>query len=134
MTRLAVTLAAFALAVVSGCATPLKLSSTPKSPSTDAWLRVSADQNDNSVIDIRVEHLPPPSRLGPGLKTYLVWVESTDGAFVMNVGMLRVSEQQTGSITATTPLREFLVKVTAEQGGTAITPSQLVVVEGAARR
>src|SRR5690606_11862518 len=34
MTRLASALAAFALLVVAGCATPLMLSSTPKSPST----------------------------------------------------------------------------------------------------
>lgn len=125
---------AFLLAFGTGCVTPLKLSSTAKSPSTDAWLTVSPDPNDNTVLEIKVEHLPPPARLGPGLKTYVVWVESTDGAFVTNVGMLRVDEQQTGSLTTTTPMREFLVKITAEQGGTAIAPSQLVVVEGAARR
>ena len=125
---------AFALSFGAGCATPLKLSSTARSPSTDAFLRVAPDSNDNSVLTVEAQHLPPPERLGPGLKTYVVWVMSTDGAFVSNVGMLRVDEQQTGSLTATTPLREFLVRITAEQGGTAIVPSQLVVVEGAARR
>lgn len=123
-----------ALTFATGCAAPLKLTSTAKSPSTDAWLRVTADANDNSVIEIRAEHLPPPARLGPGLKTYVVWVESTDGAFSANVGMLKVGEQQTGTLTTTTPLREFLVRITAEQGGLAMSPSQLVVVEGAARR
>lgn len=125
---------AVALALGSGCAAPLKLSATSKSPSTDAWLTVTGDANNNSIISIKVEHLPPPARLGPGLKTYVVWVESTDGAFIANVGMLSVNEQQTGSITTTTPLREFLVKITAEQGGTAMTPSSTVVAEGGARR
>lgn len=130
--------ASFALVVAlvlgTGCATPLKLSSTPKSPSTDAWLTVTADSNNNSIIQIKVEHLPPPARLGPGLKTYVVWVESTDGAFIANAGMLQVNDQQTGKITTTTPLREFLIKITAEQGGTAMTPSGTVVAEGGARR
>ena len=125
---------AFALVLGAGCATPLKLSPTSRSPSTDAFLKVSADANDNSILTVEAQHLPPPERLGPGLKTYVVWVVSTDGAFVSNVGMLRVDDQQNGSLTATTPLREFLVRITAEQGGTAIVPSQLVVVEGAARR
>lgn len=130
--------AALALAVTlvlgSGCATPLRLEPTTRSPSTDAWLTVTGDENNNSVISIKVEHLPPPARLGPDLKTYVVWVLSTDGAFVANVGMLYVNEEQKGSMSTTTPLREFLVRITAEQGGAAMNPSSTVVVEGAARR
>ena len=124
----------FALTVAVGCATPLKLQSTPRSPSTDAFLKVTGDANDNSILTIEAQHLPPPERLGPGLKTYVVWVTSPDGVFLSNVGMLRVNEAQTGTMTATTPLREFLVKITAEQGGTAMAPSNMVVAEGAARR
>lgn len=123
-----------ALVLGSGCASPLKLSATSTSPSTDAWLTVTGDANNNSILQIKVEHLPPPGRLASSLKTYVVWVMSTDGAFVTNVGMLQVSGDQKGSITTTTPLREFIVRITAEEAGTVVTPGAIIVAEGGARR
>lgn len=126
-------LAAATLALAA-CTAPLKLVSTSRSPSTDALIKVEHDENGNGILTLSVNHLPPPARLGAGLTTYVVWVSTPDQKITTNVGMLKVNDSQTGSMQATTPLREMLIKVTAEENGEATVPSQNVVIEGAVKR
>lgn len=126
--------AVVALLLLAGCAGPLRLAATNRMPSVDAVVRLERDHNDNSVLTLTVSHLAPPARLGDGLRTYVVWVSSPDGRVTTSLGMLRTDESQSGWVRGTTPLSEFLIKVTAEPTGDVAAPSAFVVVEGAARR
>jgi uncharacterized protein YceK len=132
--RLAAAIVLLATLALVGCSSQRKLTATSRAPSTDAFLGIDSDRNGNGLLTVKVAHLPPPSRIAPGLTTYVVWISTPDYGATMNAGMLKVDEAQTGWMQTTTPYREFLVRITAEKSGEATYPSEHVVAEGAAKR
>jgi hypothetical protein len=118
-----------------GCATQIQeLRPASRNPAGAGNIKATADDNKNTVLEVRAEHLAPPAAFDPTLSTYVVWIRPVAAQEFTNVGQLAMRSDRSGQLQATTPFPEFNVLVTAEQSGTARTPSPFVVMEGHAKR
>jgi hypothetical protein len=133
MRRLVIVAAVLAVAV-AGCAKTYPLRTADRNPAAVGTITAGEDQNKNTTLEVRVEHLAPPPSLESTLSTYVVWVRPNASQEFTNVGQLAMQNDRSGLLKATTPFPEFEVLVTAEQSGTAKVPSPFVVLEGHARR
>ena len=130
----AAALAVLPLAAV-GCSSQIhELRPAQRNPAALGNIKAKADDNKNTVLEVRAEHLAPPAALDPTLNTYVVWIRPGVAQEFTNVGQLAMRSDRSGQMQATTPFREFNVLVTAEQSGTARVPSTFVVMEGYAKR
>jgi hypothetical protein len=123
MKRLALTSALLGLLVSAGCATPLAFGPSPVLPAIDPQARVRSDDNRNSLIEIEIEHMAPPSRLSPPRSVYVVWVEGEEGR-ILPLGQLRVGDDREGSFRGVTALDRFRILISAEHDPQATHPSQ----------
>jgi hypothetical protein len=120
---------------LSGCTTQIhELRPASRNPAAAGNIRATADDNKNTVLEVRAEHLAPPAALDPTLSTYVVWIRPVAAQEFTNVGQLAMRSDRSGRLQATTPFPEFNVLVTAEQSGTARAPSPFIVMEGHAKR
>jgi hypothetical protein len=94
----------------------------------------SIDDNNNLVLNVKLEHLPPPSDLDPALRTYVVWVRPISGGPYQNVGQMIINSDREGELTTTTAHSEVDVIVTAEASATPPEPSRFTVLQGTASR
>jgi hypothetical protein len=118
-----------------GCGSPIhELRPAQRNPAAVGNIKAKADDNKNTVLDVRAEHLAPPAALDPTLSTYVVWIRPVATQEFTNVGQLLMRSDRSGRLQVTTPFPEFNVLVTAEQSGTARAPSTFVVMEGHAKR
>lgn len=117
-----------------GCSQIHELRPAQRNPAAVGNIKAKADDNKNTVLEVRAEHLAPPAALDPTLNTYVVWIRPGVAQEFTNVGQLAMRSDRSGQLQATTPFREFNVLVTAEQSGTARVPSTFVVMEGHAKR
>ena len=118
----------FALAVsVSACALlPAKKSQvgiSEKIPATRAQLSFAKTDNDNTKIDLKVNHLAEPERVVPGATTYIVWVRPTGDAPAQNLGALKVDRNLKAKLETVTPQKNFELFVTAESSPLVTNPS-----------
>lgn len=63
-------------------------------------------------IRLEVERLQPPSGFGAAFNTYVVWIVSPEG-ILQNLGELDINKSK-GQFSATTPLGQFGIVITAE--------------------
>ncbi len=119
----------FGLAL-TGCssAAVYQMDSGERTAGAEGEASVVQDQNGNQVVTLKVAHLPQPSRLDQAMGTYIVWVQPADAPTAYNMGQIRLANDRTGEITFTTPFRSFQMTVTAEVDGTAMSPSNQVVL------
>jgi hypothetical protein len=123
------------LAAAVGCSAQIhELRPALRNPAAVGNIKATADDNKNTLLDVRAEHLAPPAALDPTLSTYVVWIRPGSAQEFTNVGQLAMRSDRSGRLQATTPFPEFNVLVTAEQSGTARVPSPFVVMEGHAKR
>jgi len=129
MRKLAVitALAAFALSACGAARRPLV--ATTRAPSTNGWFSLGKDSNDNTRVRIFVEHMPPATRLGEGLTTYVVWIATPDRRVSVNAGQLKVGESQSAEMETITPLTSFSLFVTAERTNDVLTPGPTEVLQ-----
>jgi hypothetical protein len=123
-----VTLLAFA-ALALACGPNRPMAATTRAPSTNGWFAIGKDTNDNTRVKIRVEHMPPATRLGEGLTTYIVWIATTDRRVSVNAGQLKVSESQSAEMETLTPLNSFSLFITAERSTDVMVPGPTIVLE-----
>ncbi|MFW6067453.1 MAG: hypothetical protein ACOC97_03885 [Myxococcota bacterium] len=117
------------LAVGCGGPSEYALVGSARAPSADGLVEVEEIEGGNSLVTVQLEHLPPPSRLGEGLKIYMVWFEDSSQP-ATKAGALGFDEDsREGSMMATTPLKKFTVKVSAEKSINVSTPSEVVVAK-----
>jgi hypothetical protein len=92
-------------------------------------LSVERVEGGQRLVVVQLSELPPPERLGPGLKEFVVWLAAPSGQ-AENAGALSYDrEHQSGSLFATTSLATFTVKVTGEREPGARTPSAVLLAE-----
>ncbi len=97
----------------------------------DGVAQVETIEGGNQLVSLRLQHLPPPDRLGSGLTAYVVWFRTADQS-PTRAGVLEYdTETREGVLTATTPLTQFSILVTAEEQGDVPAPSDIVVAERA---
>ena len=120
------------VAAGGGCATPpmLTIKGTPMAPAAIAHLSYQRDQNRNTQVDLRVDHLAPPPKIDPSLTTYVVWVAPIFGGQYEPRGALQVDQNRSGAIRFITPLDRFKVVVTAENNPMVHQPGPRVVMQG----
>jgi hypothetical protein len=131
MMALAFALALGALPLASGCGAggPQRIQAlgTDRVPAARGEIQVGKTEGAQSV-EVDLQHLAPPDRLGQGLSQYAVWVVPPGQAPVLAGFLAYDPATQSGRLQATTPYERFHVLVTAEPESISDRPSDIVVL------
>ncbi|MEM9189584.1 MAG: hypothetical protein AAGF12_10445 [Myxococcota bacterium] len=121
-------LATFVL-TLTGCGGPdeYAVTGTDRAAGADGMVVVETIEGGNRMVRVDINHLPPPSRLGDGLATYVVWFRAPDNTSTMASALEYDEDERTGTATATTPMTQFTVVVTAERDTSIAEPGDIVV-------
>lgn len=117
-------------ALTAGCSGTAEYSvvGNERAAGADGVVRVEEIENGSRLVTISVEHLPPPSRLGPNLTAYVAWF-IPNGQPPVRAGALAYDEDtRAGSATATSPDATFEIRITAERSTTVSAPGDVVVM------
>ena len=118
--------------LVSGCAQTTRtypLGLERDAPTVTGSLSVEPIEGGQQVVVVHLHRLPPPERLAPGLRQFVVWLEDERGSHI-KVGTLRYDRtHQSGTLLATTDLTAFTVRVTGERDERAVSPSDVRIAE-----
>lgn len=92
-------------------------------------LSVERIEGGQRLVVLQLEQLPPPERIAPGIREFVVWLEDSKGSEV-RVGTLRYDRaSHSGNLLATTDLRDFTVRVTGERDARAAQPTGVLLAE-----
>lgn len=101
---------------------------TQRDPGSEGTVQVERIEGGNRLVTVSFRHMTPPERLGGNLRRFVMWFRNPQGQSTMASNIEYDPASRTGRATATTPLTQFLVIVTAEGAGAAITqPSENVI-------
>jgi hypothetical protein len=132
---LSITLVAVVSLLAAACGpSKVPVQVAPEQPAARADLRVGADSNDNTTIDLRVRHLADPARLSPPRSIYMVWLRPQGGETTEPLGQLQVDKNLDGRLRAVTPYREFELLVSAEDDIEAFSPSHQIALRTSVNR
>lgn len=108
-----------AIVLLSACAGPYVLESSPDLLSAQGALRVKSTKNGNSKLKFEVKHLAQPEKVSSSAKTFVVWAvpQNSPGVAAQNLGAFQVDSDLEGSIETMTPHHDFEFFVTAEPKG-----------------
>jgi hypothetical protein len=106
---------------------------TQEVPSAAGWVKVEEDDNNNTVVEMEVRHLPKPDLLTPARNEYVVWIQPR-GKEAENAGRLTVNDNLSGMFTTTTPHRAFDIFVTAEDSPSPTAPTGTEIMRATASR
>ena len=81
-----------------------------------------------TLLKMKFENVPAPSRFGPQYLAYVVWAISPDGR-AQNIGELTIDGSHKAKLSTSTPLQTFAMIVTAEPYYSVTQPSEVVVME-----
>jgi len=118
----------FALLCVVALAKNYPMTSAPIVPGAKADVDISKDQNGNTKLKMKVEHLANAENLTPPAAGYVIWLRERDGS-AENQGQLKVGKNLEATFETVTPLKNFDVFVTAEQDLKTKAPSEVVVLK-----
>jgi len=111
----------FVLAI--GCSTKEDLRPSSITPAARGQVKVTRDDNNNSEVTVKVEHLAPADKVYPGATNYIVWIQPAGADTFQNVGALQVNNDLEGKHRTTIPYKDFRVLVTPEMGNMAQAPT-----------
>jgi hypothetical protein len=96
-----------------------------------ALAEVSAKEADdnNTKINIKVNHLAEPNRIDSNANYYVVWVAPRGTDTVQNVGTLNLNKDLKGTYETTVPYKDFRVMISAEKDRLATSNDGTVVFE-----
>ena len=111
-------LIALLVITLSSCSKNIRFQTSTVVPGAEASVKLSKDDNRNNRIVMTVTNLADPTRLRPAKKTYVVWMETTQGS-ARNIGQLvsetsYFSSARKATLTTTTPFKPVKFFVTAE--------------------
>lgn len=115
-----------------GAGTAVDLKGTTDAPQATGEAKVKAETGVTNV-EIKAEGLFEPSKFGAEFLTYVAWTVSPDGRAV-NIGEILTDKSGKGKLEATTQLQTFSLVVTAEPYFSVRQPSEILVLENAARK
>ncbi len=125
-------LAIATLAVLSGCvqaAQSYPLRSKLPDATVTGSLSVERVEGGQRLVVVQLSELPPPERIGPGLKEFVVWLSSPSGKAQRAGSLSYDRSRQAGSLFATTPMANFTIQVTGERDPAARAPSEVLLAE-----
>jgi hypothetical protein len=100
------------------------MTGNPAVPGARGNASVITTDDGNTQVDVKVEHLAEPDKITPGAQVFVVWAQDREGtAEPQNLGMLRVDDDLSGSITAVTPMKVFDLYITAEPTASTAAPT-----------
>ncbi len=92
-------------------------------------IEVERIEGGNKLVIVELDKLPPPERVGAGMREFVVWVEGEDGSRE-RAGTLHYDRAaKAGNLMATTALPRFTVRVTGERDANVTTPSSVLLAE-----
>ena len=113
----------------AGCAKRIRFAPLPLARAGKATARLELTYDRNNTLQIELSNVPEPSILNDQYTRYVLWVASPDRQSVVNVGQLRVDEAKKAEIRTLTPLRHFVLFITAEPRGDVMTPGPDIVFQ-----
>ena len=124
-------IAPFALMGLAACAGPVRLPLAGQGDhgAVRGLVTVEPIEGGERLVTVSASELPPPGRLDPDLRTYVVWFTAGEDEAPVRVGeLIYEPEYREGRLHAETPLERFQLEITAERSGDAATPSDHVIV------
>lgn len=114
-----------------GCgARTTPLVATSEAPAAEGKLEIKRTENQNTELEVKVEHLAPPNRVVSGATTYVVWAQPNEPeARPQNIGSLAVDEDREGELKTKTPFADFVLFITPEANPNATEPSSEPVLK-----
>ena len=105
------------------------MTADPSVPAAVGTVHAERDKNNNNntKVDIKVEHLARPASLNPPASSYLVWVRPMDRDAIKE-GAIGVGKDLKGEIHVVTVSRDFDVFITPEQSESVTVPSSTEVL------
>ena len=100
---------------------------TAKAPSTSGVIEVDGIDGGSTLVTVHMEHLHPPERIDRGFKSYVVWFQGKSGSPIRAGKLSYDADSRTGDLAGTSPLRQFMVTITAEREDTSSRPSDFVI-------
>lgn len=96
-------------------------------PAAQGDIRLEKIDKEQILVNVALDHLPPPERVEEGVTHYVVWFSET-GAYPIRQQVLDYDpETSTGRASIPTSMRRFDVQITAEQSESPTQPSDLLV-------
>jgi hypothetical protein len=97
-------------------------------PAATGTVKLAKDKdNGDTKVDIKVDHLARPSSLTPSADVYIVWIRPNGGE-TLKQGAIGVDKNLSGELKMETVSKDFDVFITAEQGDSAVFPSNVEVL------
>lgn len=90
------------------------MTSAASVPSAKGTIMIRHDRNNNTTVDMKVQHLAHPSALTPSAIVYVVWIQA-NGHSAEDQGELAVNNNLNGGFKGSTPYKQFSIFVTPEQ-------------------
>ena len=91
-------------------------------PSAQGEVETGRDDNENTAVELKVEHLAQPENLTPPRTAYVVWFQERGGSNPTMQGQLRPDRKLKARFRTVTPMKNFDVIVTAESDANATSP------------
>ena len=115
--------------LAAGCARKVRFRPMQLAGKGTAEAKVELTYDRNNTLDVKLSNVPDPSALKAGYTRYVLWAATPDRQHAINIGQLRVDEKKSAEIKTLTPLRSFILFITAETSGDAVTPGPDTVFE-----
>ncbi|MGB5265824.1 MAG: hypothetical protein WBN30_04495 [Polyangiales bacterium] len=96
-------------------------------PAAHGEIDIEKIDREQILVTVLLDHLVPPDKVEPGLTHYVVWFSAPGELPVRQQALEYDAESQTGRASIPTSLREFELRITAENGDTPTQPSDLAV-------
>jgi hypothetical protein len=96
-------------------------------PAAEGYVKINTDRNNNNVIKIHIKNLAEIDRLGPAMKTYVVWMV-TDKETTENIGRINSSNSLNVSFEAVSSFQPIKIFITAEENESTQVPSEKIVL------
>jgi len=123
-----------AMLLTAACSRQIRLATLPLARGGEATVRVELTYDRNNTLRIQLSNVADPSALNPAYTRYVLWVATPDRQTTVNAGQIRVDENRRAEMQTLTPLREFVLFITAEARGDVTTPGPDIVFQSEAIR
>jgi hypothetical protein len=120
---------AVSLASVAGCNPPADyaLVGSAYVPATQGDIRIEKIDKQQILVVVAMDHLPPPSAVEPGMTHYVIWFSAVGEYPTPQQALEYDADARTGRASIPTSMRDFDVKITAEQSESPARPSDLLI-------
>ncbi len=117
--------------LLTGCGGPLRyqVASSPQAPGADAVIVADVQEaQDQTQLEVTVEHLPPADRVAPGSTAFVAWYRKDSKGVWSRVGSLTFDDDaRSGSLKGSVPETAFDFEITAEVETGPASPSAHIV-------